>query len=393
MKSKLTIGLFIDTFFPMIDGVTSVVDNYAKRLTEYADVLVFAPDYPAQTFDDSIFSYRVVRSRALPLPFLDYALPAPMLDATFTKTLKESHLDLVHIHSPFTIGKAGIRYAKKHHIPVVGTMHSQLKQDFLRAAKSPFLASRMTNMVIRQYNQCDECWAVNGEVARVYHEDYRYKTMPRVMNNATDMRPSKDKALYAHIDKTYNIAPDEKVFLYVGRINKLKNILFLADSLKLLKEGGAPPFKMLFVGSGQDEEDLKALIRKNHMEEELLLCGRITDRALLAALYARADLFLFPSLYDASSIVQIEAASQRTPGIFLEGAVTASTVKDRENGFISKRDEKSYADTIRTALENRELYEAVCQNAYRDLYVHWDDAIKEVYAAYQRLVEGNHNHR
>lgn len=38
----------------------------------------------------------------------------------------------------------------------------------------------------------------------------------------------------------------------------------------------------------------------------------VKDRELLASIYARADLFLFPSLYDALSIVQIEAALQKT---------------------------------------------------------------------------------
>ena len=38
----------------------------------------------------------------------------------------------------------------------------------------------------------------------------------------------------------------------------------------------------------------------------------VKDRELLASIYARADVFLFPSLYDGSSIVQIEAALQKT---------------------------------------------------------------------------------
>ena len=37
---KITIGLFIDTFFPMIDGVVMVVDNYAKELSKYANVII-----------------------------------------------------------------------------------------------------------------------------------------------------------------------------------------------------------------------------------------------------------------------------------------------------------------------------------------------------------------
>ena len=42
MENRIKIGLFVDAFFPMIDGVAMVVDNYAKRLVKYADVFVFA---------------------------------------------------------------------------------------------------------------------------------------------------------------------------------------------------------------------------------------------------------------------------------------------------------------------------------------------------------------
>ncbi len=393
MEKKLRIGLFNDSFFPMVDGVTSVVHNYATCLSKRADVTVFVPDCSSSSFDDSVFPYRVVRCKSEKMSMIDYSLPLPSLDKAFMKTLLESTLDIVHIHSPFGLGKAGIHYAKKHRIPLIGTMHTQLKQDFLRTVKQPYIASIMTDIVKRRYNQCDECWAVNSEVARVYYEEYHYKTLPRIMNNATEMRPVEDKmAACAKINQMYDIPSDETVFLFVGRINKLKNIIFLANSLKILKESGAPSFKMLFVGSGQDEDALRETVRKNHMEDTIILCGRVMDRDLLAAFYARADLFLFPSMYDASSIVQIEAASQKTPGIFIQGAVTAATVKHRENGFVSAYDEKAYAQTIYAALENKALYETVCENAYRDLYVHWDDAIEEVYSAYQRMILEKNGH-
>ena len=75
---------------------------------------------------------------------------------------------------------------------------------------------------------------------------------------------------------------------------------------------------MFFVGSGLDEEILRNHIKKQKLEQEIIMCGKITNRKELAYYYQRADLFLFPSVYDASSIVQIEAASQSTPTIFLK---------------------------------------------------------------------------
>ena len=149
---KLKIGLFIDTFFPMIDGVVMVVDNYARRLCKFANVTVFAPAIPNKNFDDSSLPYKVVRAKSFPLFFIDYSLPLPDLDNNFKEELKNSKLDIVHIHSPFTIGKVGIKYAKAHNIPVIATMHSQFKQDFKRAVKVDFFANCLTRIVVKTFD-------------------------------------------------------------------------------------------------------------------------------------------------------------------------------------------------------------------------------------------------
>ena len=116
------------------------------------------------------------------------------------------------------------------------------------------------------------------------------------------------------------------------------------------------------------------------------MCGKITDRKLLSYYYKRADLFLFPSLYDASSIVQIEAAAQGTPTLFLEGAATSATVTNNVNGYTSKNSKKAYADRIIEIMNDKKLYKQVSTNAFKDLYVSWDDKIKEVYNLYIELI-------
>ena len=386
---KLTIGLFNDSFFPMADGVIMVVDNYARVLSEYANVIVFVPRYTGKEYDDSRFPYKVVRCHSLKVPFLDYSLPIPKLDRKFEKELDKYKLDIVHIHSPFTMGEIGLKYAKKHHIPCIATMHSQFKQDFEKAVKSEFLAKKLNDKLIKLFNKCDECWAVNKEVARIYYEEYKYKCMPRVMNNATEMEPVPDvKKAHEFINKKYNIKKDEKVFLFVGRINTLKNILFIADCLKAVKEK-APKlkFKMLYVGAGQDEEKLMNKIAECHLENDAILCGKVTNRKELAYYYSRADLFLFPSVYDASSIVQIEAASQKTPAVFLKNTATAATVTDNVNGFLSDYTVGAYSDKIIEVMNNKELYEKVSQNAYIDLYKTWKQMVDKAYELYKEFIE------
>ena len=237
MKDKITIGIFVDTFFPMTDGVAMVVDNYARRLIKYANVIVFTPSYIGSDFDDSALPYKVVRCYSLKTYFWDYNLPIPKLDKKFKKILDSYKLDIVHINSPFTLGKEGVRYAKKHNIPCVATMHSQYKQDFMKAVKNEWIANILTHNVIKVFNKCDECFAVNSEVARIYYEEYHYKCLPKVLNNATEMELVKDtRYAYKYINKLYNIKESDIVFLFVGRINTLKNIFFIVDSLKVLKE-------------------------------------------------------------------------------------------------------------------------------------------------------------
>lgn len=386
---KLTIGLFNDSFFPMADGVIMVVDNYARVLSEYANVIVFVPKYTGKEYDDTIFPYKVVRCNSVKVPFLDYSLPLPSLDNKFEKELEQYKLDIVHIHSPFSMGAAGLKYAKKHNIPCIATMHSQFKQDIQKVVKSDILSKKINNGLIKLFNKCDECWAVNSEVARIYYEEYGYKCMPRVMNNATEMQPVKDpKKACDYINKKHNIKKDEKVFLFVGRINTLKNILFIAETLKAVKEKNPKlKFKMLYVGSGQDEEKLRNKIKECGIEKETIICGKVTDREELAAYFKRADLFLFPSVYDASSIVQIEAASQSTPALFLKNTATAATVTDNVNGFLSDYTVGAYSDRIIEIMTNKELYEKVSKNAYIDLYKTWKQMVDEAYELYKEFIE------
>ena len=100
---------------------------------------------------------------------------------------------------------------------------------------------------------------------------------------------------------------------------------------------------------------------------------------MLERLYSRAKLFLFPSLYDANSLVQIEAACQGTPTLFLEGARTAATVTPAVNGYVSAPGEDNYARAILDILADEEGYQRVSAAARRDLYLNWDDVVREVY--------------
>ena len=383
-EKKITIGLFIDVFYPMVDGVVVVVDNYAKQLSQKANVIVFAPGARDRKYKDD-FPYQVIRSRHVKVPFTDYDVSIPFFDFRFRRSLKKANLDIVHIHSPFVIGKTGIDYAKKNNVPLIATLHSQFKKDFYERTKSQIITDIAVNEIVKTFDQCDECWAVNHKVAEIFKE-YGLTQEPKVQLNATDFLPFEDLKALNLLKKKIQIKDDEKVFLYVGRLDAVKNLEFTIQALYRLRLKHYK-FKMIFVGSGPFESDMQQMIKKSGLIDFVYFAGKITNRVELSSYYKLAELFLFPSLYDSSSLVQIEAASQKTPTLFLNGAATADTIQENVNGFLSEADPKLYAEKIMEIMNNTKLYNKVAKQAYRDLYMTWEVATKQVYINYLKLIE------
>ncbi len=379
----MRIGLFIDTFYPMIDGVIGVVDNYAKGLLKYGEVIVFCPLVDKTEITDK--PYKVVQCRSLSVVKMDYSVPMPQLDAAFKKALNESKLDIVHVHSPFTVGSVGVAYAKKHKIPIVATLHSQFKQDFERAVKLKLPVSVAMANVMFVFNSCDECWAVNDDIKRLYIDEYKLTAPCKVVYNATDHVPVENPEESAkRVNERFGLSPEVPLYLFVGRLNYLKGIDLIAKALKILKDNGRV-FKMIYVGFGQDEDNLKDLVRDLDLDDCVIFAGKINDTALLMDLYSRAKLFLFPSLYDANSLVQIEASAQSTPTVFIRGAKTANYIKEDQNGFLSENTPEAFADLILKIEKDNELYERVSKGAKDTLYRSWEDTIERVFKKYQKL--------
>lgn len=383
---KLKIGLFMDDFYPSINGVISVVDNYARRLSKYANVVVVVPSTDKDYIDNT--PYRVVRIKSYKLPTLDYYVGRPISIIEERKLIKEK-FDLIHIHTPFTVGDLGLRVGKALNIPVIATMHTQYYLDFKRHTKSDTVSKTLLKIIMRVFNDCYRCYAVNENVAKIYLE-YGAKEKPGVLLNGTELKLiTNGMTTDKEINKKYGFDKDDIVLLFLGRINILKNILFVLDVAHNLKQRGFK-FKLMFVGTLEDGDTLLKRVLELNLDDDVIITGKIMDRLLISKIYHRANLFVFPSLYDASSIVQIEAASQKTPTIFIEGATTACSVIDNVNGFLAPSDPIMFADRIIKIFNDKKLYEEVCEGAYKDLYKHWDEIIRNLLLLYQNTIKEYH---
>lgn len=384
-NKRLKIGLFLDSFFPAIDGVVNVVDNLAKELSKYNDVVVVVL-YTKSVYDDKDRPYKVIRVKSLPVPFTEYrvSLMQTRMSESY-KILVEEKFDIIHIHSPLQIGALGVKIAKDANIPCIATMHTRFDFEIRKRISNKFVIDNIISRLIKVYNACDKCIAVNNAMKTVF-KDYGYLYEPVVIYNGTDLKTCQDKEIINKINAKYSLENVYPVFLFVGRIVDIKNIFFILDVLKSLKEDGYN-FKMIYVGDGFDLKELKRKIIEYNMQDCCITTGMITDRNILSGLYRRTDLFLFPSLCDSSSLVQIEAAVNETPGLFIEGSVTSDTVINDVSGFTSSYGINYYKERIKEIINDKEKLKLVGKNAKKMLGKSWKDIANETYELYLKEIE------
>lgn len=382
---ELIIGQFNDSYPPIMDGVANVVKNYAYWLNKkYAPTYVITPSYPNYRDEEE---FEVIRYFSIPLILRPpYRLGIPFLDLSAMKKIKEIPFSIIHAHCPFSSGLLALKIARKRKIPIVATFHTKYYDDFKSATKLDFIAKIGTRIIVEFFNQVDEVWTVNSATAQTLRE-YGYKGKIEIVPNGSDFNiPSNLEDYRRRIDEIYNLNPKETVFLYVGQLILQKNLEMLIYSLKHLKDVGVS-FKMFIVGTGKDEDYLKNLVKKLNLNESVIFTGKILDRELLKSFYARADLFLFPSLYDNSAIVIQEASSMKCPILFVESSNTSEGIIDNFNGFLSQNNPIFYARKIEEAISDRERLKKVGENAQRTIYKGWESIVDEIAERYKKIIE------
>lgn len=108
----------------------------------------------------------------------------------------------------------------------------------------------------------------------------------------------------------------ENYILYVGALNKNKNVKVILEALKLLKENFDLP--LVIVGKGENyKKILTEYSTKNKLQNQLIFASDLSDPTPLelSSIYQMATLFVFPSYYEGFGIPILEARFSGTPVI------------------------------------------------------------------------------
>ena len=369
----MRIALFTDSFIPGVGGTEQAVFRQATALMKEHEVMVLAPR-AGKNFDDSVFVFKVARSKSIQVTGNDY-WAMPWASKKMKKALDEFKPEVVHIHTVGMMAGYGNKYARKHNIPSISTVHTNFRQCYKVAFKSSFLAEILIKVVMRRVKQADRVCTVS-EYMSGQLRSYGVKNPTTVVKNGNDVEVC-PKELKVKTDNVFNI-------IYVGRIVEYKNLRFSLKVMQELKKR-RNDFKFRLVGNGPDFKKFIKLAKKFGVSENVEFVGVVSDKKKLKELYASSDLFLFTSLIDSDGLVVMEAAAERTPSLVIENTGISERIIDLKTGFVVKNDLTAVADKLCTLMDNKSLIEEVGDEAHK-MFCSWLDTANEYVKIYEEEI-------
>lgn len=383
---KIKTCQFNDSYFPIMDGVGITAHNYAKWLNEkHGKTVLIAPKVKDYEDDED---YRVYRFKSVLLPGMNpYRVGLPLIDVRFRNKMKTLNPQIVHAHSPFISGQLAQKLSRSKGIPLVATFHTKYKEDFRKVIDNDLFVQFLMNMTLDFYFSADVVWVPNKSTGNTLRE-YGYNGRFEVMPNGTDMEvPDKSKKMKlrkAGLEIT-GADGNEFTLLFVGQHRWEKNVKLIIDALKILKEK-EKSFQMIFVGEGYAAKEMKKLVGKYGLKDSVIFTGVVTERSRLRSIYALADLFVFPSLYDNSPLVIQEAAAFDVPSIVVRNSSSAEGITDKVNGFLVEDDARSLYRLIAELKKYPEVIKMAGEGARKSIYRPWEGIVESVYQRYTEII-------
>lgn len=382
------IGIFNDSFPPILDGVTLTVENYVNWLlkTGYNPCVVTPWNPVSQPVD-----YDVMKYFSLPIHSRKpYRYGYPKLDPFIWKRLRSTDFKLVHAHCPFSSGRLGVYVKRKLGVPLIGTFHSKYREDLQHSfEKAPWMIRIIMERILDFFNSCDEVWIPQAKVEETVRE-YGYRGPLTVVENGNDFASLVTGDIWEYkrnARRAVGIADDEIALLFVGQHIWEKGLDIIVDTLRLLDK--RVKFRMNLIGTGYAFDDIKEKINDYGLSDRVTLHGVISGRDQLSRYYAASDLFLFPSFYDNAPLVVREAAALGTPAVLLRGSTAAEVISDRHNGFLTERNPAEFADLVEYLSLHRDELRNVAIGAMSTLVRSWQNVVEEVADRYQTILKLN----
>lgn len=352
----MKIGVFTDSYLPYISGVVRSIQTFTEELTNLGhEVFIFAPNYKNCKKENGVF-----RFNSIPSPTnRNFTLAFPY-SPKFKPTIQRLNLDLIHVHSPFLLGRLGARYARKLDIPLVFTFHTLYDQYVHYVPFASSFTKELAQKISRDFcNQCDLV-IVPTHVIGEYLLKIGVRTLINKIPTGIKIKAFQN-ADPAWLRQRFNIDPSDKVLLFVGRLGQEKNIKFLMNSFLLIHQK-INNTVLVLVGGGPDEEELKIQAKNLGIGQRVIFTGPLPHQQVVNC-YAGANMFVFSSLTETQGIVITEAKAAGLPVVAVGANGVSEMLEHGIDGYLSDPEPFQFAEKVCRIIKDESLKDKMSYNA------------------------------
>lgn len=346
--TRLRVMIVTDQYEPMIGGVPTVTKELAAGLAGRGHaVAVVAPSATRHGHGHghgAANSVTVDFRGSLPWPWYEGQRLGVLPPARAGALISAFKPDVVHLHSPLTLGAAARPAARRRHVPVVYTNH-YLPLNVWPTAGRPWRArdAAFYAYVTGFANRCDLVTAPTATALRLLRE-HGLRTPSQAVSNGVDLDRFRAEAAgryeAAALRFKYDLPAGRPLVLSVGRLSVEKRADVLIAALARLPHGngardvdaGAPV--LVLAGTGPDAGRLRSLARHYGVGDLVRFPGFVTDDDL-PGLYRLADVFAIASPAELQSLVTMEAMASGLPVVAVDAGALSELVHPGENGFLA----------------------------------------------------------
>ncbi len=320
----LRVAVVTETWPPEVNGVAQTIAQLVQGLHARGHLLQLIR--PCQGPGDNAIQhegYAEVLTRSLPLPRypqLRMGLPCARL---LTKRWMQQRPDVVHIVTEGPLGWSALRAAKSLKLPVVSdfrtNFHAYSRHYGVGWLQAPLMA------YLRYFHNRTACTMVPTDALRSELGAAGFQRL-EVVARGVDTQLFNPARRSTALRASWGAGPDTLVVMCVGRLAPEKNLDQLLAAAEAMR-GDQPQLRLVLVGDGPDKARLARQCPAAHF-------AGVRRGEDLAAHYASADVFIFPSTSETFGNVIPEAMASGLAVLAFDHAAAGQLLRHGDNGLL-----------------------------------------------------------
>ena len=319
----MRVALFTDTYWPQVNGVARTLERLVDHIAVRGGrVALISPRIGRRRARAPEIHIRLPGVRVPFYPELRMARPLVRRELA---ALEHFAPDIVHLATEFTVGWSGLRWAARHHVPVVSSFHTDFPA-YLHGYGLGLLA-RPLWAYLRAFHAGSSVTLCPTTVTRGQLLERGFHDRLRIWPRGVDSERFHPRLRSDEFRE--RVAPGGgTILIYVGRLAPEKRLELLLDAFARARRRSRSRLQLVLVGDGPQARTLR-----QRRIDGVRFTGYLRGEALSEA-YASADLFVFPSDTETFGNAVLEAMASGVAPIVVDRGGVVELVEDGRTGRV-----------------------------------------------------------